>query len=382
MAARTLAIAIVALTAAPVHAEPKYEELVTSGAIALEAHRLGDAERFFTAALDRSSRPGWMHFNLCLTHYLDGAYGRALQACYRSLEDPGTEGRAYAIMHLISQRIASAALDGLLLPEPTHEWFDPDRKLSLRISGGVPRDESGPVRHVQAAKAAASAFALDAAVVERMRGPAPPNPYVVRPHDADATRGFALVPKLGTLFYAPDTTPFVAGARAEYQYRVPGKGNYRTAFVEYMHALDGNGGIGSVGGGFGGLLGFEYSASVPWGRDARRVDVTYPGYLTGVYFDARISARFELPLGKSSIAGEIAVLGGVNPGKLMKMLGQSLKDFCLEEEGDPACMTEDKKIDPEWKTGFVMLELGIALGRSFGYPRYARADLYAPVGSP
>src|SRR5690242_16754856 len=93
-AVATTAPAVVAAQPAPASTEappvPPPVDLIAAGSAALEAGKLDVAEATFSDALTRSS-PGasqaavW--YDLCLTRYAAGAYGDAINACYRALAD-------------------------------------------------------------------------------------------------------------------------------------------------------------------------------------------------------------------------------------------------------------------------------------------------------
>src|SRR5262245_39460575 len=179
------ALVAVALLAASAHADDGED-----GARLLEAGRLVEAERVFTAQLVSTKRPGVVWFDLCLTEYAMGSFGKAINACYRALQDPAMEQRAIAMLDRIRSEVTTQRLplDGTL-PHPVVAWFDPEPAIVQRVVGDI--DDSARTAPPFVLPSAATIALI--ADVEKLRGRAPPLPYN-RPAGAqDYTQGIDLI---------------------------------------------------------------------------------------------------------------------------------------------------------------------------------------------
>ncbi|HWU89736.1 MAG TPA: hypothetical protein VN253_20880, partial [Kofleriaceae bacterium] len=207
----------------------------------------------------------------------------------------------------------------------------------------------------------------------------PPFPYFIPSAATDYAVGLDLSARAGLLFYAPDTTRLVSGARVEFRRRAWGAPSHRFYFGEYLHALDKTGGIGAIGyGGRGVDVLSSIGLAVPWGRSEGRRDVLIPDHTLALHGELRFGLHRELMIDRSwEISFEATVVGGLNLGKAAIRLGNKISD---------ACSTTDKNCvrapdgNPQWPLGHWMLQLGVSFGRRGGHPRYAQPEVFAPMG--
>jgi len=357
------------------------------GAVALEAGRVDEAiARFGQAVVSLQTERSWAWFDLCLAHYAAGSFGEAINACYRALGDPAAERRVIRVLGVIHRAIADAHLDveGFTLPDPSTAWFRPGPAIAraLVIARAPDAAEVGEVRDLPA-EAVADPEQLELVAPDRLaalRGPAPVLPYAIRPKRHDYSRGYDLELKTGMLFYGRDTTPFVVGARGALRSRAFGSLFHGLSYLEYLQAVDGDGGIAAIGVGNAGEsgLGLEAGLSVPWGRDDRRQHATFPGYTLSLHAELRLSYRRELALGWGDrISIEVSIAGGVNVPKSLVRLKDAFKDLC-SSDSEPCPSTPDES--PLWPGTHWMVGLSIGFGHRTGYPRYDHAEVWAPAG--
>jgi hypothetical protein len=368
--------------ASPAAAQPAPEDLRRAGAEALEDGRLGEALALYERALGPTRSDPRVWFDLCLVRYAAGDFGRALNACYRAL--PADEVRVVALLERIAAAMrASGVRPGrLIVPEPELRWYAPDRRLSEVLRSSEPPPASaGAVRALDPAPLAA-AGATDVIAGSRLdylRGPRPTLPYHVPSRADDYGVGLDLSARGGLLFYAPDTTPLVSGARAEWRRRVHGTRTHTFQFAEYLHAIDETGGIGAIGtGGRGGRTSGSIGLAVPWGRSEGRRDVLIPDHTLALHGELRLGMFRDVMLDRSwALLFEGSLVAGLNLAKAAIRLRDNIKDACGADE--PACpRTPDA--NPQWPLGHFMIQLGVSFGYRGRHPRYDRAEVFAPMG--
>lgn len=381
-AAATLAPAVVAAQPASTAGDP-----LATGSAALEAGQLDVAESQFGQALARAApgpaqAPIW--YDLCLTRYAAGAYGDAINACYRALAEPLAREHVVALLAFIHDAIVAARVDlaGVTLPDPDPQWFDPQPALGLRIVG-IPgdgtRDPAAPVGSASSPGTAASIDAIAPDIAARLSGAPPALPYSIKGKLTDYHTGIDLDAKTGLLFYAPDAGHVVVGGRFDYRRRSYGSGWHTHFYGEYLQGVDGKGGIAAVGWGQAAehSLGIEEGLSVPWGKDDRRHDVLIPGYTIALHGELRVSYRYEVPLGRDRLSFELSISGGLNLAKAMIRIKDGLADICTKDEQSECPKTPDH--NNQWPMAHWMVNLAIGYGKRGHLARYDHSEVFAPV---
>jgi hypothetical protein len=423
-------------------AGPARSGLQRAGAAALFAGRLAEAEALYQQALAEPGPTAPIWFDLCLVRYAAGDYGRAINACYRALD--GDEARVLRLLERIAAAMSDAGISasGVVLPEPVRAWFEPEQWLGAALAATAPRRSvtpetadaapqpaegppgpadapprpaDAPPRPADAPPAPADAppapadappMRADAAVgaaadparapsafdvigpdqLDRLRGPAPPLPYAVPAPADDYGAGYDVSPRTGVLLYAPDTSPLVAGARVELRRRDWGSPGHTYYFGEYLHAVDGTGGIGAVGVGArvgltGGIVSGSAGLAVPWGRSEGRRDVLIRDHTLGLHGEVRFGLHHEVMISRSrSVSFEGTLIAGLNLGKALIRFGDALGDLCADDDSD--CGPDTPDANPSWPIGHVMLQLGVSFGWRGSHAPYARSEVFAPAGGP
>jgi hypothetical protein len=291
--------AVAAADPAPLPERPKPpevpEELRARARAALLDGRLDDAEQLLGAALaersdEISQAPLW--HDLCLVRYAAGAYGDAINACYRALADRDYEPYVEDALARIGDAIAASdlSLDGIVLPDPQTQWRNPRAQIHDAMVVDPLESAAGAVRDLRAPSLEANLRdPLSADEADRLRGPARRlRGRVERLTPRSLGGGLGLDLKLGSLTYAPDTKPGVGGVRIDYRRLDLDGGWHGHAFAEYLHAFDGTGGIGAAGYGWEEeIFGVELAASLPWGKHGTDT-------VAGMHAEARGAFRFEL----------------------------------------------------------------------------------------
>jgi len=374
-------------------AEPAASARRREGTRALLAGRLAEAEALYQQALAAPAPATSIWFDLCLVRYAAGDFGRAINACYRALD--ADEDRAVRLLQQIAAGMSAAGISasGVVLPEPARAWFDPEKwlpgqlehaKVDPQGAGGVrvaaADPAAGPV--ADPIRAPSSFDVIDASQVDRLRGAAPPLPYAIPAPRTDYSSGYDLSLRTGILLYAPDTTPAVTGARVEVKRHVWGALAHEYYFGEYLHALDGTGGIGAFGyglrtGGPGNIASGSVGLAVPWGRSEGRRDVLIPDHTLALHVEVRVGVHHEMIFGRSlAVSFEGSAVAGLNPAKALFRLD----DFCYD--GERNCSEDEPDANASWPLGHVMLQLGVSFGRRSDYAPYARTEVFAPMGRP
>lgn len=349
-----------------------------AGARLLEAGRLQEARAPFLRALAVGFDIGAAaSFNLCLTDYALGDYGRAINECYQALElEPE---RVLELLDRIGDRLAAAGIytHDLLLPEPEPGWrqlagsVKSYAPVALPVVEGATRLRPPPV-------IAPLEGPVPEARLPRLGAQPPANPYRELPSARDYTVGYDAQLLLGALFYAPDTEPAVAGMRISRRTRAHGAEGYVYWFGEYLHAVEGGGGVAAIGPGLAreNGIGLHTGLSVPWGRDARRQNAAFPGYTLALHFDLGASYRYEITVGRVWRVTLQADAGfGLNLGKGLSRIKDNWDNLGCDD-----CESPDRS--PHWPTAHGVIALGIGIGKRAGYARYARYDVFAPIGAP
>jgi hypothetical protein len=377
-----LAAAAAPATAAPATADPAHD-----GAIALLDGRLDEAEVLYGRALaehDPGRDQADIWFDLCLTRYAAGAFGDAINACYRALADPQLEPRVQALLAQIRDAIVHAGLDtaDLVLPEPTADWAAPRLAITFALRGEAPSAFAVATRFVddpdrpssQTSELVPDALPPDHA--DALRGPPPPLPYRVPGMPRDYTRGDDVDLKVAYFYYAHDASPFVVGAKYAHRWRTHGSAWRSQIYAEYLGAPDGTGGVGAIGFGEAGEFGLslEEGLAVPWGKDDRRVHATIPGYAVSFDFQSRLTYRAELAIGGADkLSLELGLAGGINLAQFFVGFGKVLTgDVC----------TDDDCPETFWPLMHGMVTVAIGFGRRAGGPAYDRPEVFAPLGAP
>jgi hypothetical protein len=379
-AMRWIAIAATLVASSAALAQPSSRQ--REGAAALMAGRLAEAQAHYEAALAEPSPDAPVWFDLCLVRYAVGDYGRAINACFRAL--PADETRVIMLLQRISDAMSAAKLvpARVVVPEPLQPWFRTETWISQRLSASAPPAAASATRSVFAppARGAGSYDVLPEDQLDGLRGAAPPLPYRISPRAADYTFGYDVSFRTGVLFYAPDTTPLVAGTRVEGRTHVPSSVSHASYFGEYLHALDGTGGVASVGAGArGGGYSGSYGFSVPWGRSEGR-NALIRNHTFGLHGELRLGAYREIAIGRSwAIAFEGSVLGGIDLPNLAIEFGHAIKNGCIKEDDDDSC-PEPTAANPDWPLFHWGVQLGISFGRREGHPPYRHAEVFAPMG--
>ena len=353
------ALAPAVATASP---SPAVVAKLESGEAALVAGRLPDAEAAFKGVLDQVAvaERGWVWLDLCLTHYASGAYGRAIDDCYRAIAQPMTDkaitAQVIQLLSRIGQQLRGTDLGDLRLPEPDPRWFVAPRSA---LVGSLVLEPPRPF---------AALDVVPAEQVDRIAGAPPPLPYSIKPAREEYTSGIDIAAKSGFLFYAPDADHTVVGAQARFHWKPDYHYRDKLLYLEYLQGTDGHSGIGAMGIGVtspDSAFIYEAGLAIPWGRDHRRVDAMFPGYTTGFEPTARWSYHHELANG---FMIEASLSGGFNIGKVLDTL---LDDSCHDRSG---C-----EIDPEWAGYHWMFDIGLGFAsRHYGRP-YAHAEAFAPA---
>ncbi|MEZ4361596.1 MAG: hypothetical protein R3B48_15520 [Kofleriaceae bacterium] len=360
----------------PAVADDLDEPRLREGADALEAGRLQDALRWFESALGQSNNGESVRsaaaFDLCLTYYAMGDFGRALNSCY--LAYPLRPERSLQMISRIGDRMIEAGIElgDLVLPEPILSWYALD-------SSDVPGAESGEVR-VRPLQTREELLAARAAPVpidrlDSLHGAAPPLPYREPARDSDYARGFDLALRSGVLFFASDATPFVVGLRGGLVRREHGQPGNALLFADLLLGVDGTAGVAALGAGLSPLesgLGAGAALAIPWGKEDAIQGSLVKGYTIGVDLDLRLWYQRELSLGLGKrfyVRAEAAA--GLNLG----WLGA----FAIEGLGScNDCTTKDP--NPNWPTGHVLLTLDVGFAKRSGQPRYDRYEIFSPLG--
>ena len=369
---------------APAAALPASADLRRAGAAALEDGRLGEALALYQRALGPTRSDPRVWFDLCLVRYAAGDYGRAINACYRAL--PADEARAIVLLEQIAVAMQAAGVKpgSLVVPEPVQRWFTSDRWLHAVLLAAPSPPEAAVATRAREAEPLPPAnlfVAIPVDRLDRMRGRRPTLPYHVAPRPSDYGVGFDLSPQGGLLFYAPDTTPLVAGARAEWRRREHGTTSHTYYFGEYLSAIDKKGGIGALGyGSRGQKISGSIGLSVPWGRSEGRRDVLVPDHTLALHGELRIGLFREVMIDRGwAVMFEASLTGGLNLAKAAIRLGDKISDACDENKpGDCGPKTPDA--NPDWPLGHWMLQVGVSLGYRGRYPKYDRTDVFAPMG--
>jgi len=362
-------------------AQPAPSELQRAGAAALEGGRLGEALALYERALGAARSDGRVWFDLCLVRYAAGDYGRAIDACYRALS--ADEDRAIMLLDRIAAAMKAARVSpgALVVPEPVPQWSSPDSWLPGALSATEPPEAARATRALDPERPGAdgSLDVIAADRLDRLRGRRPPLPYQIPARKGEYGVGLDLSARGGVLFYAPDTTPLVSGVRAELRRRVWGTSSHTFYFGEYLHAVDKTGGIGAAGiGSRGGSFSASIGLSVPWGRSEGRRYVLIPDHTLALHGELRIGVHRELMIDRKwAVSFEAGLVGGLNLAKAAIRFGDKLSDACGEDETD-CPMTPDA--NPGWPLGHWMVQLGVSFGYRGRYPRYDRAEVFAPKG--
>jgi hypothetical protein len=359
------------------------DELRRAGAAALEAGQLGEALRLYERARGLVKNDARLWFDLCLVRYSAGDYGRALDACYRAL--PAGEERVTLLLEQIgvAMREARVRPKWLIVPEPVQRWYTAETWLYGLLAADEPSEAAGATRAVDPEPLPAAGAARVVAVdqLDALRGRRPILPYHVRSRPDDYRVGFDISPRVGVLFYAPDTTPLVAGGRLEWRWRDRDVRSHQFYFAEYLHAVDKTGGIAAIGyGGRGRRISGGIGLSVPWGRSEGRKDVLIPDHTLALSGELRIGVNHDVMIDRHwALAFEASVVGGLNLGKAMIRIGDKLSDACDESKpGDCGPATPDA--NPRWPLGHWLLQVGVSLGYRGRHPKYQRAEVFTPMG--
>lgn len=361
---------------------PASAGLRRAAAEALEAGRLGEALTLYERAFRPKRSDPQVWFDLCLVRYAAGDYGRALNACYRAL--PADEGRVVALLDQIAAAMRTARVrpGRLFLPEPAQRWYEADRWLPESLTASEPPAEAtGAVRALdpEPLAAAGAADVIPAARLNYLRGPRPALPYSIEARPDDYGVGVDISGRGGVLFYAPDTTPLVAGGRLEWRWREHGATEHSFYFAEYLHAIDQTGGIAAIGyGGRGGKTTGSIGLAVPWGRSEGRRDVLIPDHTLALHGEIRFGFFRDVMIDRSfALLFEATLVGGLNLGKAAIRLGDKIGDACGAEETD---CPETPDGNPGWPLTHVMIQVGVSFGYRGRHPRYAHPEVFAPMG--
>jgi hypothetical protein len=367
---------------APSVAQPASAELRRAGAAALEAGQLGQALSLYQRALGPTRSDPQIWFDLCLVRYAAGDYGRALNACYRAL--PADEGRVVALLEQIAEAMRAARVQTgrLFVPEPLQRWYESERSLTESLAASEPPAEAtGAVRALDPAPLAApgAADVIPAARLDYLRGRRPALPYSIRSRPDDYGVGVDLSGRGGVLIYAPDTTPLVAGGRLEWRWREHGATEHKLYFAEYLHAIDQTGGIAALGyGARGGKTTGSIGLAVPWGRSEGRRNVLIPDHTLALHGELRFGFFREFMIDRSfALLFETTLVGGLNLAKAAIRLGDKIGDACGAEETD---CPETPDGNPGWPLSHFMIQVGVSFGYRGRHPRYARPEVFAPMG--
>lgn len=364
-------------------AQPAPTERQRQGAAALLAGKLEEAEALYQQALAEPTPDAPVWFDLCLVRYAAGDFGGAINACYRAL--PADEHRVLLLLQEIALAMQAAKIrpgSAVVVPEPTRAWFFPHNWLFKAMRFAEPPAEAGAVR--VAAPLPSRGIGVDDVLqtgdLEGLRGTRPVMPYRFKAPPSDYGLGVDVAPRVGVLFYAPDASPFLVGARVAMIQRPPGSYGRALYFGEYLHAPDGTGGL--IAGGAAGVTGW-YAVStgfaIPWGRSEGRSG-TFRNHVTGLHGQVRVGAHKELLLGRSwAISFEASILGGLDFGQLAALFGHGLKDFCLELDDQDECPETPERY-PNWPLGHWGFQAGISIGQRSGHPPYPRAHVFGPMG--
>jgi hypothetical protein len=369
---------------APAIARPAPATPRRAGAAALEGGRLGEALALYERALGPARSDARVWFDLCLVRYSAGDYGRALDACYRAL--PAGERRVIVLLERIAagMRAGGVRTAGVIVPEPLERWFSSDRWLpDALLAAEPPPAAAGATRAFDPEPLPPPVLfaAIPAEDLDRLRGRRPTLPYHIPSRPGDYGAGLDVSARGGLLSYAPDTTPLVAGVRAEWRRRAWGAASHRFYFGEYLHATDKTGGIGALGyGGRGRKLSGSIGLAVPWGRSEGRRDVLIPDHTLALHGEVRLGVHRELRIDRSwAVTFEASLIGGFNLAKAAIRIGNKLEDACNKDKpGD--CGPDTPDANPRWPLWHSMLQIGVSLGYRGRYPRYDRSDVFAPMG--
>lgn len=341
---------------------------------ALVAGRLDEAATRYESALTASPTNARLWFDMCLVRYASGDFGRAINACYRAL--PADEGRVLGVIDRISVAMTAQhlAVPHVIVPEPSRSWF-------AAAHDDTPAS-AHPVRGTAESMPMVGTFdVIPAANLDGLRGRAPTLPYSIASRAQDYAYGANISARTGVLFYAPDTTPFVAGARVEWIQHDHGAEGHLYYYGEYMHALDGKGGIASAG--FGARdqsMLASVGLALPWGHDDDRVHAAFPGHVMSLNGELRIGVHREVMIGRAFAADfEASIVGGLNIAKAGIRIGDAFSDLCLEEK-EEKCPPKTPDGNPDWPMYHSMLQIAVTFGHRGGQPAYDRPDLYAPMG--